>query len=115
MRDTVYRAIRLAQPGGLGEVSDQDIACEPTITLRAAMALAADRDLVARQYANGFREVLDEALPVLRESLHAGQSLESAIVATYLNLLARHPDSLIARKYGHSSGCRGLAACGRAT
>ena len=64
------------------------------------MALAAERDLIARQYANGFREVLGEALPALRESLQAGQPLETAIVAAYLHLLARHPDSLIARKYG---------------
>jgi triphosphoribosyl-dephospho-CoA synthase len=96
----VYRAIQLAQPGGLGEIPDQDINCEPTITLRAAMTLAADRDLVARQYVNGFREVLGEALPVLRESLNAGRPIETAIVTAYLHLLARHPDSLIARKYG---------------
>ena len=96
----VYRAIRLAQPGGLGEVSDQDVAHEPTITLRAVMAMAAERDLIARQYANGFREVLGEALHALRESLNAGWPLETAIVSTYLGLLARHPDSLIARKYG---------------
>ena len=96
----VYRAIRLAQPGGLGQVSDQDIALEPTITLRAVMSLAAERDLIARQYANGFREVLAEALPVLRESLRAGAPLETAIVACFLRLLARHSDSLIVRKYG---------------
>jgi triphosphoribosyl-dephospho-CoA synthase len=96
----VYRAIRLAQPGGLGEVPEQDIASEPTMTLRAAMALAADRDLIARQYANGFREVLDEALPDFRQSVQSGQSLETAVIAAYLNLLARHPDSLIARKFG---------------
>ena len=64
------------------------------------MAMAAERDLIARQYANGFREVLGEALPALRESLNAGSPLETAIVSTYLKLLARHPDSLIARKYG---------------
>ena len=68
----VYRAIRLAQPGGLGEVPDQDIAREPTITLRAVMGLAAERDLIARQYANGFREVLGEALPALRELVGRG-------------------------------------------
>ena len=96
----VYRAIRLAQPGGMGEVPDQDITAEPTITLREAMALAAERDSIARQYANGFREVLGAALPVLRESLHAGQPLETAVVAAYLHVLAHHPDSLIARKYG---------------
>jgi triphosphoribosyl-dephospho-CoA synthase len=97
----VYRAIRLAQPGGLGEVTDQDIAHEPTVTLRAAMAMAADRDSIARQYTSGFRAVLDEALSALRESLKAGWPLETSIVATYLSLLARYPDSLIERKYGH--------------
>jgi triphosphoribosyl-dephospho-CoA synthase len=96
----VYRAIRLAQPGGLGEVSDQDVADEPTITLRAAMAMAAERDLIARQYANGFREVLGDALPALKAPLNAGLPLETAIVSSYLRVLARHPDSLIARKYG---------------
>jgi triphosphoribosyl-dephospho-CoA synthase len=96
----VYRAIRLAQPGGMGDVSDQDLAGEPTITLREIMHLAADRDLIAKQYANGFREVLGEALPSLRKLLEVCQDLESAIVGTYLNILARHPDSLIARKAG---------------
>ena len=69
----VYRAIRLAQPGGMGSVAEQDIAEEPTLPLRAVMALAADRDLVARQYADGFREVFDGALPALRKVLHAGR------------------------------------------
>ena len=62
--------------------------------------MAAERDSIARQYANGFREVLGEALPALRESLDAGSPLETAIVSCYLRLLARHPDSLIVRKYG---------------
>jgi triphosphoribosyl-dephospho-CoA synthase len=107
----VYGAIRLAQPGGLGEVPDQDLAREPSVTLRAAMALAADRDLVARQYVNGFREVLGEALDWLQESLNAGRPLETAIVATYLRLLARHPDSLISRKHGDQAA---RAVSGRA-
>jgi triphosphoribosyl-dephospho-CoA synthase len=96
----VYRAIRLAQPGGMGEVADQDLGSEPTLTLGEVMALAAERDLIARQYANGFHEVLCEGLPALRESLLKNQSLETAIVSAYLHLLARHPDSLIARKAG---------------
>jgi triphosphoribosyl-dephospho-CoA synthase len=96
----VYRAIRLAEPGGLGSVRDQDIDLEPTMTLRAVMNLAAERDLIARQYANGFREVLGEALPALRASLSAGRTLETAIVSTHLNILAHHPDSLIVRKGG---------------
>jgi len=56
--------------------------------------------MIALQYANGFREVLSEGVPHLRESLAHGQDLETAIVTAYLKLLARHPDSLIARKHG---------------
>ncbi len=96
----VYRAIRLAQPGGMGEVPDQDVRADPTITLREAMVLGAGRDTIALQYANGFREVLSEGLPLLHEQLQVGLPLESAIIAAYLNLLSRHPDSLIARKRG---------------
>jgi triphosphoribosyl-dephospho-CoA synthase len=96
----VYRSIRIAQPGGMGEVPDQDLSIEPTMTLREVMALAADRDLIARQYANGFREVLNEGLPALQGALREGQVVETAIVSAYLHLLARYPDSLIARKHG---------------
>jgi triphosphoribosyl-dephospho-CoA synthase len=96
----VYRAIRLAEPGGLGTVDEQDIASEPTVSLRTLMGLAADRDLIARQYANGFQQVLGEALPALRSYLAKGHPLETAIVGIYLELLARYPDSLIARKVG---------------
>jgi HEAT repeat protein len=39
----VYAAIRLAAPGGLGTVDDQDIADEPTQTLLDVMRLAAGR------------------------------------------------------------------------
>jgi triphosphoribosyl-dephospho-CoA synthase len=96
----VYRAIRLAAPGGLGQVEHQDVSHEPTIPLRDVMALGAGSDLVARQYANGFREVLGEALPQLREALAQGQPLETAIVTSFLSLLSRYPDSLIVRKQG---------------
>jgi triphosphoribosyl-dephospho-CoA synthase len=96
----VYRAIRIAQPGGMSQVPDQDIAAEPKVSLRAAMALAAERDSVARQYANGFHDVLGTVVPLLRQWLEAGRSIETSIVASYLELLARQPDSLIARKYG---------------
>jgi len=64
------------------------------------MALAAERDLVARQYARGFREVFDEGLPALLRAARAGAGTERAIIACQLHLLARHPDSLIARKRG---------------
>jgi triphosphoribosyl-dephospho-CoA synthase len=100
----VFRAIRRARPGGMGSVPEQDIADEPTLSLRPVMALAADRDLIARQYANGFREVFDDALPPLRDALAAGRTVETATVAAHLTLLSRHPDSLIVRKAGLECG-----------
>jgi triphosphoribosyl-dephospho-CoA synthase len=96
----VYHAIRLAQPGGLGEVPEQDVYREPTVDLRAAMALAADRDSIALQYANGYEQVLREAKPALESFVESGQSIETAIISTYLTLLALQPDSLIVRKFG---------------
>jgi triphosphoribosyl-dephospho-CoA synthase len=96
----VYQAIRLARPGGLGTAAQQDIAAEPTVTLTQAMRLAADRDLVARQYANSYTDVFKTGVPPLRAALALGQPLETAIIGTFLHLLASLHDSLIARKRG---------------
>src|SRR5262249_23562126 len=95
-----YEAIRLANPGGLGRVADQDVHDEPTQGLREAMGLAADRDLIARQYANGLEQVFNEGVPALHQALQSGATLEGAILTCHLHLMARHPDSLITRKRG---------------
>jgi triphosphoribosyl-dephospho-CoA synthase len=96
----VYEAIRLAVPGGLGRVPEQDVVEEPTQSLREVMALAADRDLVARQYTNTFHEVWEEGIPALAQGLERAQTLEGAIIDCHLHLMAGFPDSLIARKQG---------------
>jgi len=95
----VYEAIRLAKPGGLGKVETADVAGKPPDSLIEAMRLAADRDLVARQYANGFAEVFGDVVPALRNAL-ARFPLYQAIVYAYLQVLVEHSDSLIARKCG---------------
>lgn len=94
----VYEAIRLARPGGLGRVAKEDVTDEPTISLRQVMALAANRDLVARQYANGFEEVFAVGVPAVEAGLRDTGALEPAIIRAHLELLARFPDTLIARK-----------------
>jgi triphosphoribosyl-dephospho-CoA synthase len=96
----VFEAIRLAAPAGLGQVPEQDVHREPTLPLRQVMALAADRDLIALQYAGGFREVFADGLPALQQGLAATRNLEGAIIWCHLCWMARHPDSLIARKRG---------------
>jgi triphosphoribosyl-dephospho-CoA synthase len=95
-----YEAIRLAQPGGLGKVAAMDVSDEPPSDLLAAMQAAADRDMVARQYAEEFRIVLDETLPALVAGCEQGWTLTEAIVRAHLALIAAHGDSLIARKGG---------------
>jgi triphosphoribosyl-dephospho-CoA synthase len=95
-----YEAIRLCRPGGIGAAPAEDVAGRPTVTLRAAMALAADRDEIAREYATGFALTFGTGVPVLREARNSGLGWEDAILETYLTLLAREPDTLIARKLG---------------
>ncbi|MCZ6795145.1 MAG: triphosphoribosyl-dephospho-CoA synthase [Planctomycetota bacterium] len=95
-----YEAIRIADPGGLGDAPEGDVRGEPPDDLIAAMRLAEDRDLVARQYARDFEDVLDVATPLLQAALQEGTPLQDATVLLHLQLLERHPDSLIARKCG---------------
>lgn len=100
----VYRAIRLAVPGGLGEVDDQDVADEPTQTLREVMQLAAERDQIAAQFVEDFRLVRSLAHRLQHHwqpAPTAGMpAWERAVITTFLELLAEHPDSLIIRKNG---------------
>ncbi len=100
--EQVYEAIRLARPGGLGKVAEGDVAEAPTMSLIEAMTLAAERDLVARQYVNEFREVA-EAAEVIEREYRAGTPLGEAIVVAQLTLLAEHGDSLVARKLGEDA------------
>ena len=98
----VYEAIRVAAPGGLGDAPEQDVSEEPSVTLLEAMRLATDRDMVARQYANGFADVFDFGLPTLLAGVQRFGCIEAAIVDSQLRWLAEHPDSLIARKKGNA-------------
>jgi triphosphoribosyl-dephospho-CoA synthase len=96
----VFRAIRLANPGGLGRADEQDVATEPTVTLLEAMRLAAYRDGVAREYATAFATTFDVAVPALMKARADRLSWDDAIVETFLTVLAAAPDTHIARRGG---------------
>ncbi len=108
----VYQAIRLAEPGGLGKVDEADVAGEPPESLIYAMQLAAGRDLVARQYVNGFEQILDEIVPWLAEGMGRRWPLAETIVRAHLQLMSRYPDSLIARKCGAEFASKAAARAG---
>jgi triphosphoribosyl-dephospho-CoA synthase len=90
------RAIALAHPGGLGRVPEQDVHDEPTRDLRAVMALAAQRDRIARQYVHAHADVFTLGVPVFLSA----QDPELAMESAFLELLAAFPDSHIVRKHG---------------
>ncbi len=96
----VYKAIRRAQPAGLGEVKDQDLQQAPTQNLVDCMRLASDRDLIAAQYANGFQQVLGNGLEWLKEAKQTIESSAEQITWLAVRFLAEFGDSLIARKCG---------------
>ncbi len=98
----VYEAIRLASPGGLGQVASGDVGDEPQHSLLEAMRLAADRDLLARQYTNGFAEV-HQAANLIEQRTNLESSLSDAIVLTHVTLIAEHGDSLVERKLGREA------------
>ena len=106
-----FRAIALARPGGLGSAPSQDVRAPPSIDLRAAMALAAERDRIALQYRDGFGECFDLALPALPRGFslpclapgeHADAVTTAAVQSLYLLLLSTRPDSHIVRKHGEA-------------
>jgi triphosphoribosyl-dephospho-CoA synthase len=109
----VYRAIRLARPGGLGKVGREDVANRPTESLRAVMSLAAQRDRIARQYACGFCDVLDFGMPRLAQSSDFSNDWETAVIQLHLELLAEFPDSLIIRKCGLETASEASRRAGR--
>jgi triphosphoribosyl-dephospho-CoA synthase len=96
----VYAAIRLAKPGGLGEVHEQDVRDEPTLPLRDVMALAAAHDSIASEYQSGFRNT-EHFRAHFAGSITRYQTIEHAIVRLQLEMLASGPlDSLVVRKRG---------------
>lgn len=121
-----YAAIRAAKPGGLGKAASQDVHDLPSITLRDAMALAAQRDRIAEQYASGFDGLLGRDRQWLIESWNGSHELQSSpgcirawdaphyreglvpwemsIIDFQLRLLATTPDSLVIRKCGLDIG-----------
>ncbi|UCC55693.1 MAG: triphosphoribosyl-dephospho-CoA synthase [Gammaproteobacteria bacterium] len=111
-RDTqrCFEAIRLARPGGLGVVQQYDVAeKEPRIGLLQAMAAAAVRDRIARQYVTDFEDVFEIAVPHLQAESERLQSCEHATMTTYLYLLGAIPDTHIQREFDRhvaNSVCR---------
>lgn len=98
--EQVYAAIRLANPGNMGQSESQDLSTTPTVSLYETMLIAADYDLIASQYTNGFSEILNFGMSHLSQFIDTKLSLEESVIRLQLAFMSSYPDSLIARKFG---------------
>ncbi|MGK6311399.1 triphosphoribosyl-dephospho-CoA synthase [Neorhizobium sp. DT-125] len=96
----VFAAIRLGNPGGLGSAEEQDVREEPTVSLLDAMGMAADRDMIARQYVTGFADIFAGGLSAWAEASEKGEKEMWPTIFVYLHFLSSFPDSHVGRKHG---------------
>jgi len=97
---SVFEAIRLMKPGGLGDAENHDVNDSAPSCLIAAMTEAKDRDRIAAQFTNGFADVFEKALPWIVEGRDKFGDLMQGIVWAHVRMMAEYPDSLITRKCG---------------
>lgn len=116
VNDTIllYEAIRLSNPGGLGNIDKYDVndpsaskeITRDEINLKKIFEKTQDYDLISREYATGFQIVLKEGLPYFLNSFKKHRDINKSIVNTYLKLLASHLDTLIIRKSGKTEAMK---------
>ncbi len=96
----VFAAIAAANPGGLGHAARHDVRAPALATLREAMAEAAERDRIARQYVTAYEDIFSLGLPALAAARQRRSDAPWSTLAVYLTFLAEIPDTHIARKFG---------------
>ena len=119
----VYAAIARSGAGGLNAKPGDATAQQPYDVrandsaprdLLTAMRIAAERDMLAKQYCTGLRDVFDFVLPAIEEGLSRLGLLSSAIVFAHVKTMAHFPDSLIARKLGEQTAIQSAGYAQRA-
>jgi triphosphoribosyl-dephospho-CoA synthase len=109
-RDAVdlYAAIEIANPSGLGKAPSLDIndpdsvnrILEDRISLYNVFKIAEKYDTICSEWVNNYPVTFDIAFPSLARRLQNEGDPSKAVVQTFLEVLARVPDTFIARKTG---------------
>lgn len=114
----IAAAIAGASAGGLSDESlgsdhplDVTGNLADSYDIMAAMRLAASRDRIALQYADGYRDLFEHVVPTLQHWVAKTGDVLTGIVWAHVALIAEAGDSLIARKCGQAESDRiaGLA------
>jgi len=98
--EAAFAAIRLAEPGGLGQQPQHDVRGPATVSLLTAMTAARDYDRIACQYCTGYADIFETGVPCYRAALRCWSAQTWATSRIYLEFLGRFPDSHIQRKFG---------------
>jgi triphosphoribosyl-dephospho-CoA synthase len=82
------------------------------IKLLELFRLSAEVDMICKEWANYFDLVLNEVFPYLDKQTKSLEDLEEGVVRTFIWLLSKYPDGLIAKKAGpeQAERVRDLAA-----
>jgi triphosphoribosyl-dephospho-CoA synthase len=105
----LYDAIGIAKPSGLNGAPDLDVNAvdskkrliKENVSLFEVFKIAAGYDDVCYEWVNNYPITFDMAYEYLMDQLKA-KSLNTAIVHTFLKVLAERPDTFIARKIGRA-------------
>lgn len=104
----VYEAVEIAKPSGLGKPPDLDVndpnsvkrIIEERISLYQVFRIASAYDMVCSEWVNNYPVTFDFAYPRLMQHLKDDGDLNTAVIHTFLEVLANYPDTFIARKVG---------------
>jgi len=99
----ICEAIRLANPGGLGQSDRYDVHSVIECGMQQVMTQAQDKDSIARQYVTNFQDIFSIGLSTIKDFNRRWNSVEWATVACYMTFLADFPDSHVQRKYGEQA------------
>jgi triphosphoribosyl-dephospho-CoA synthase len=99
--DWVFKAITLANPGGLGVPESQNVNERPDVTLFQAMEIAQNKDRIAKQYVTNYKDIFNFSILRYNDGLNRFGNQEWAAVFVFTGLLSKFPDSHIERKYGN--------------
>ncbi len=104
----LYDAINIADAGGMGELEDLDVGddhakedlIEKGINMYQILDISSEWDLLSYELTNKMPVTFKLGFPVFKQ-IKAIHGINKATVQTFLTILARHPDTLISRKYGY--------------
>jgi triphosphoribosyl-dephospho-CoA synthase len=103
-----YEAVAGSKPGGLGKAAQLDLTDPASksqiirrrVRLLEVFRIAADWDSICLEWITNYSTTFDLGYPYFKRELSKTHDINGVIVDTYLRILSRRPDTLIARKAG---------------